>query len=253
MSNMRPHFLVIFLLALASPGYAAETATTEPQLATDPTAAIVAPAAMPEITSSVKGAIDMTGDKERKVYVEFLASQKLTTVLRNAMTSEGYNLVDVREEADIAYILDGAFQAVRPATRRTAEIRVGEYAENPDSLKTKSGRGPSVALSLNPLAVLAGTIFRNVSNYSGAQDAVNSAVGDPDGKCLVKCDRWAYKQRNVVNLSRFVDGALKSTVVFQSEATTDPLVPSKLIAESLVSVSKQVGITLPSLSFIDAK
>lgn len=237
---MRNVFLVA-LLATSINAFAAEAGEALPAAAVQPAAQLD-----PVVVSKIKGTIAVDGDKARKVYAEFLASPSLTAALRSALSAQGYELVDVRDHADIAYIFDGAFQALRPATKRTAEIRVGDYAEKPDSLTTHSGRGFIVALSLNPLAVIAGTVMNTIGNASGAQDAVNGAVGDPDGKCVAKCDQWAYKQRNVVNLTRFADGRQVSTLACLTETTADTLLPSLLMAESMAGISKQAGFTLPA-------
>lgn len=212
-----------------------------------PTVSVVRADAQPEpvVTSKITGSIDIDGDKARRLYVEFLASPALTHALRAALTAQGFNLVDVRDQADIAYVFDGAFQALRPATKRTAEIRMGDFAEKPSPLVTRSGRGLTVALSLNPFAMIAGTLANVIGNATGAQDAVNSAVGDPDGKCLTKCDSWAYKQRNTANITRFDHGRQVSVLANLTETTADVLVPSLLMTESMAGLAKQIGFTLP--------
>lgn len=154
-------------------------------------------------TATVPPGLDLAADKAKKVYVEFLGSKRLTDDVRAAMRTAGFSLADSKDAAEVRYELDGAFQALRPGTGRTAEVRAGDYAEDPKSLKTKTGRGASVMVSFNPLAMLFGTIFSNVGDRTGARDAVNEGTtGDPDGKCLAKCEGWIYKQRAVVNLAR---------------------------------------------------
>jgi len=184
----------------------------------------------------------VAADLGRTVYVEALASSHLTGVLRDALARRGLSLVASRDQATVVYELDGAFQALRPATQRRADIRLGGYAENPAPLTTKSGRGPSVMLSLNPLAILIGTIASNVGNATGAQDSVNAATaGDPDGKCLSKCDEWRYKQRNVVNLTRFgPDGTATCSALATVEDAA--LRPAELIQTSLNALASAVGL-----------
>jgi hypothetical protein len=97
---------------------------------------------------------------------------------------------------------------------------------------------------LNPLAVVAGTVLQNVGNATGVQDAVNSAVGDPDGKCLAKCDQWAYKQRATVNIERYADGRRASVIASVSETTEDGLDPDGLILASLQGLAGRLGLDL---------
>lgn len=160
-------------------------------------------------TATVPAGLDVAADKNKTVYVEFLGSKRLTEEVRSAMRAAGFSIVGAKEAAEVYYELDGAFQALRPGTGRTAEVRAGDYAEDPKSLKTKTGRGASVMVSFNPLVMLFGTIFSNVGDRAGARDAVNeSTTGDPDGKCLAKCDGWVYRQRAVVNLARSAGGEI---------------------------------------------
>lgn len=207
-----------------------------------PAAVAVAPAA--EVKVAVTGHIDLAADRGRKVFIEFLASLTLTAAARASLASNGFELVDTREQADVVYELDGAFQALRPATRRTAEVRVGDYAENPAPLATKSGRGGSVMLSLNPLAMLIGTIASNVGNATGAQDSVNAATaGDPDGKCLSRCETWRYRQRNVVNLTRKEAGAEQKCSVLATAEDAE-LLPARLIQSSLDGLHEAAGLVI---------
>lgn len=211
----------------------------------DGQAAVVAsPTSATAFKNRLVGKIAPEGDKARKLYIEFNDSPALSKALQDTFKAQGYELADTKEQADIAYIFDGAFQAMRPATNRTAEIRLGEYAEHPEALKTKSGRGFAVALGLNPLAVVAGTVLQNVGNATGVQDAVNSTVGDPDGKCLAKCDQWAYKQRATVNIERYTDGKRASVIASVSETTEDSLDPDGLILASLQGLSQRLGLDL---------
>lgn len=195
-----------------------------------------------EVKVVVTGRVDLAADRGRKVYIEFLASPKLTAAARAALLAQGFELVDVRDQADVVYELDGAFQALRPATRRTAEVRVGDYAENPAPLSTKSGRGGSVMLSLNPLAMMIGTIASNVGNATGAQDSVNAATaGDPDGKCLSRCETWRYQQRNVVNLVRKASGEEQKCAALAT-AEDAALRPAELIQTSLDALASAVDL-----------
>ena len=104
---------------------------------------------------------DLAADRGKAVYLEFLASPAATAALRRDLAAAGFQLATSRELATVAYEIDGAFQALRPATGRTAEVRAGVYIEQPGPVATTTGRGPSLMLSLNPLAMLLGAVFSN--------------------------------------------------------------------------------------------
>lgn len=231
-------------MLLAATAGCAQLGLTNSEVIPDAVPAVVAVAPAAEVKVAVTGHIDLVVDRGRKVFIEFLASPKLTAAARASLASSGFELVNTREQADVVYELDGAFQALRPATRRTAEVRVGDYAEHPAPLVTKSGRGGSVMLSLNPLAMLIGTIASNVGNATGAQDSVNAATaGDPDGKCLSRCETWRYRQRNVVSLTRKDAGTEQKCSVLATVETTE-LLPARLIQSSLEGLREAAGLVV---------
>jgi len=225
--------LAVFCISYA---WADETLPDTPQVEQD----------VSQITAkvSVPPEFDTSGDKTKPLFVEFAASTKLTDELRTALAAEGYQLVGSRDAAVVIYELDGAFQALRPATKRTAEIRAGDFAEKPDSLTTKTGRGRSVMFSLNPIAMIVGTIASNVGDATGARDAVNGAtVGDPDGKCLAKCDKWEYRQRAVINLTRIEAGA-STKVISVSSINAIALEPGTLFARSAKEIAAVLRVPI---------
>ena len=185
----------------------------------------------------------LAADRGKVIYIEFLASPTLTAALRRDLAAAGYQLAASRELASVTYDIDGAFQALRPATGRTAEVRAGVYAEQPGPVATTTGRGPSVMLSLNPVAMLLGTVFSNAGDRTGARDATNAAtVGDPDGKCLAKCDGWNYQQRAVVRITR-TEGGATDYAAATSMLMAAELQPTQLFSSSLKKLEIHTGIS----------
>ena len=175
---------------------------------------------------------DLAADRGKTIYIEFLASPIATAALRRDLAAAGFQLAASRELAHVTYDIDGAYQALRPATGRTAEVRAGVYVEQPGPVATTTGRGASVMLSLNPLAMLLGTVFSNAGDHTGARDATNMAiVGDPDGKCLAKCDGWIYQQRAVVRIVR-TEGNAQSALAATSSTAAAEMLPSALFSSS---------------------
>lgn len=182
--------------------------------------------------SESPGGFDVAADRGKLVYLEFLASPTMTAELRGELAAAGFQLASSRELATVTYEFDGAFQALRPATGRTAEVRAGVYAEQPGPLATTTGRGPSVMFSLNPVAMVLGTLFSNVGDRTGARDATNKAtVGDPDGKCITKCDGWIYRQQAVVRLVR-TEAERQNHVTVTSALASSGLTPNSLFSAS---------------------
>jgi hypothetical protein len=189
----------------------------------------------------------VASDRTKVVFVEFAASPALTAELRGALAAAGYQLTDARALASVTDDLDGAFQALRPATGRTAEIRAGDYAEKTGPVPTKTRRGNSVALSLNPVVMIFGTLFSNVGDRTGARDATNTATaGDPDGKCLAKCDGWIYQQRAVISVLRTQAG-LKRTASATASIAAGSLQPGALFARSYADLAGATGMPTGAL------
>jgi hypothetical protein len=84
--------------------------------------------------------IDLGLDKTRPVCIEFLNSPRLTDELRAELARSGFSIAADKAAAEVVYELDGAYQARRPATGRTAEIRAGDFAEKPESRAVGRGR-----------------------------------------------------------------------------------------------------------------
>lgn len=200
--------------------------------------------AAPLLQVSNGPAIKLAADSARPVFIEFLASPRVTEELRTALTRAGYVMALDKAGAEVVYELDGAYQALRPASARSAEVRAGEYAEKPGPVVTKTGRSGSVMMSLNPIAMLIGTLMLNLGDMSGARDGVNAAVaGDPDGKCLAKCEGWIYRQRAVVSLTR-IDGEHRVKASALATWQGRELVPDILLNHAAAALADATGVPL---------
>lgn len=193
---------------------------------------------------------DFEADRGEKIFVDFKASPTLTAAIQRSIVADGFELAATRELATVTYEIDGAFQALRPATGRTAEVRAGDYAEQAKSIPTQNGRGPSILFSVNPIATVVGTVLSNAGNPTGARDAANiAAVGDPDGVCLAKCDGWIYQQRAVLRIVRTAGSATSQISVYSTVAAKD-LQASTLFSRSFEALQTAVGFR-NRIEFID--
>ena len=77
---------------------------------------------------------------------------------------------------------------------------------------------------------------------TGARDATNTAaVGEPDGKCLAKCDGWIYQQRAVVRVVR-TEGSENQTAAATSTLPATELQPSQLLNASKLALTRATGL-----------
>lgn len=233
----------LLILAFGIPAFACADETVAPSNApqADEAPVVAKDNVKDRVKVTVTGTVDFAADKGKTIYAEFVSSDKGTRALKEALSAAGYTLAASRDEANLVYVVDGAFQALRPTTQRTAEMRAGEYVENPAPPKTKSGHGPTLKVG-GLFTMIVGTVLENAATYSGARDAINlAASGDPDGACLANCDGWKYQQSSVINFKRIEQGEERKVLVI-SEVVADELVPAVLFQSSLSGLEVAAGI-----------
>ncbi len=195
----------------------------------------------------IDGRLDVWADLDRVVYVEAAGSPALTAAMRQAFSDQGFVLATERSHAQVSMILDGEFDAKRPATGRTAAISLGEFSERPDSLRTaRSANGKAIEVLPDPAKAIQATIVSNLSAKIGVKDFFNSLLGDPDGFCLTKanCERWAYVQSARVRLERWAGVSLATDAVGVTSATTDAkLKPARLLGVSFAALWSAIGFS----------
>lgn len=206
------------------------------------------PGTVGQVSVSVAGTVSLDADRGRPAYIVAVSSPRLTAAARDALSARGHLLVETREHAEVVYVVDGAFQAYRPVTRRRAEVRLGNFIEQPGPLKTVGGRGATIVYGHNPLAAALGTIVTNVGSAIGARDAVNeAAAGDPDGQCVTDCERWLYRQRAVVNLSRTADGD-SQTLSIEAHVVDADLRPEHLFRAAFGELEAAAALSLADVT-----
>ena len=122
---------------------------------------------------------DLAADRGKAVYLEFLASPAATAALRRDLAAAGFQLATSRElertgcvraaerlraaGLPCPVVSVGSTPTALSAARLdgVTEVRAGVYIEQPGPVATTTGRGPSLMLSLNPLAMLLGAVFSN--------------------------------------------------------------------------------------------
>lgn len=181
------------------------------------------------------------------IFPTFEGSPSLTAALRNAIADAGYRIAESEARADLVLRFDGAFQALRPGTRRTAELRAGPYAESPGPVPTRSGRGGQMMLSANPLTIVLGTIGQNVGDATSMQDRFNQRVaGDPDGVCLsTNCTSWEYQQRAVIVVEHATRGRASERFASTASAQMKRLIPQPLFQAALDDISASLKLHVP--------
>lgn len=178
-----------------------------------------------EVTPSATR-FDVTTDVGRAVYVEVPASVRLTERFRSALTQKGLTLADSREQAEVAYELDGGFKAHRSFKNRSAEVRLGNYIEKPALVSTRHN---GINFMLGDPTLFVGTLLSTVAGLSSIGDSTNQwLVGDPDGVCLLGCGAFAYEQRAVVVLKRTTQNG-ETTYSAEAKAKDQKLSPNPLL------------------------
>jgi len=163
-------------------------------------------------------------DKNRKIYVEFIGSQKLTTRLQDAFKAAGYLVVSTEAESEAVYQFDGEYGIQAEGNRGGLNERVGAYSEDPRVLE-----GPQV--------------------QSGVKNVVGGFFAAMAGVPIKRPELGGYKQGVLLVANRRVDGKDVRVSAVSSEESMQ-LEPTKLIETALQEIMGAVGVhdAVPSLS-----
>ena len=194
----------------------------------------------------------MHGDMGRDVWVEYADSEAAAAVIRERLNRAGHRVAGSKAAAAVVYLVEGGYEAVRPATGRSAKISAGVYLERPESFTTRTGRGASAVVSANPVAALIGTIISNLGDRTGARDSMNQATtGDPDGKCLAKCDGWKYAQRAALMVTRR-EGDSVVCVRASASMVEEELAPKLMLERCAVQLRLSTGLPIAATGAMGA-
>lgn len=200
----------------------------------------------------VNGSLSPT-EPGARVLVEFVGSPKMTEALAQSFGKAGFAVVAERKQADVVFIVDGEFVAMRPKTRRTARVPVGEFFEKGGEVKTNSGRGPTLAIGANSVLTAATTAVVSAGNLFGIRDGFNSTVsGDPDGVCAPDCSGWAYQQKAEVRVKRVDRVSGENTVATATARTEDKDLKAAVLFDAGISTLTD-ALRLPLAGFTDRK
>jgi hypothetical protein len=180
------------------------------------------PSGTPTVTVTDK-AVSLEQDVGKLVFAEAVDSPRLTEALRASLIKKGFSLVKTRSEAEIVYVLDGAFHAVRN-TGREAYMSIGNFAEKPDSLISRNW--------LNEIAV----------DKRRAKEPDAGFCWDRRFICILR-----YQQRSTVTITRTVaaDEKTSTVVVFLPEEQF--MYPFATIQLGLDTLMKTVGLPEKSI------
>lgn len=160
-------------------------------------------------------------DRGRKVYVEFVGSQKLTDRLVNAFKSNGHQVVGSAAEADAIYQFDAEYAIAEEPNREGALVRVGQFVEKEEAIELKP-KGASAK------KMVTGFLFA----MSGREMPKQQESG-------------LYRQAALFVANRHADGK-DMRVSARSSSDTYELAPMKLIDGVFADLLDLVGLPAKS-------
>lgn len=111
-------------------------------------------------------------DKGRKIYVEFVAGQKLTERLQLAFRNSGHNVVDSASDAEVVYQFDGEYVINQTSNRPGLTERIGVYIDNPHPIEAPKEQSSMKRAVGGFLATMAGIPAKQPSATTYGQAAL---------------------------------------------------------------------------------
>lgn len=97
----------------------------------EPSVAPSAVAAQKELSEEAGTKDAFSPDLGRKLYVEFVGSQKETQKLRDLLTARGHSLAASPGEAEVIYLIEGEYTVPETKQYKSVTASVGDLLENP--------------------------------------------------------------------------------------------------------------------------
>ncbi len=223
-------------------------------------AASVAPGdAANALSATVSGPITLPRDGP--IVISYTDSPKLTTLLREALTAEGFR---VGEEAPGAAVVRvrGVLQLTG---KHTARIRIAELAEQGTLVDVAdahrrlapadigyviaAGKWLDRLVDAGQLSAPVGGVllFDVVGQATGAKDWFNKAVGgDRRGVCLVNCERWNRTRQAALHVVDFEAGSKRDRMEVKTELFAEALQPGAVVSAGLAALVAALSGKNPS-------
>lgn len=165
-------------------------------------------------------------DLGRKLYVEFVGSQAETELLRNRLQAMGHTLVARREEAEVAYLVEGEYAV--PETKRYAGItlNLGELLDAPDK--------PIPAPEKN----LSGTLASGVSKFF----LVMAAAQGQNIPAGAAPKEGVYRQEALLVIARQPKDGKETRFSVVKSAESADLVGAKMAAQARDELYAALGV-----------
>lgn len=185
--------------------------------------------------------------RQKTIHIEFKSSPKLSELVSGMLASKGYKVVSAKEDADVSFMMGGAFQLAGGA-REGFTTQLAELAESPvrqDAGGTNYTHQTFHGDTITGKTILTRTLSLTdigmwLTQKTGIAGRINELVtGDPRGVCMNDCENWK-RLRHIVNIpiasvkiddKPFVKGAWSlHASIYRDKVEADSVVAEALIA-----------------------
>ena len=143
-------------------------------------------------------------DLGKKIYLEFVGSQRLTQAIRATLQTSGHSITDTRADAEVIYLMEGEYAVAESKEYKGISLNAAELLDDPQK-----------------------TIELPSTNTSGLFKAglgkLVSAVGQAQGMNLPKTTASGYRQQVLMVAARQPKGGAETRVATLKESESPAL------------------------------
>lgn len=169
------------------------------------------------------------GEIAKRAYIEFVDSPSETRRLREVLTGMGFIMAGTREEADIAYRLEGDLQVPETQRYERLALSLGKYIEAPANVEP-------------PATKLSGQIKTGFFKFISA---VGSAQGKPLPNGAATSSDIIYKQDLLLVLSRQEKGEKEKRLSVQRVEEGAGIKIAELSSSAMKAMYEMLGLPAP--------
>lgn len=167
-----------------------------------------------------------TPDLGRRIYIEFVGSPDETIKLRQRLAANGHRVVDTKDDADVAYIVEGEFSIPETKNHEGMTLAFGGLLQSPDK-------------PIDPPAKkITGTISQGIGRFLLSAAA---AQGQPVPAGAVP-KSGVYQQEALLVIARQPKDGKETRHSVVKSANSESIIAAKLAQESVSELYAALGI-----------